>query len=484
MLKLSVLLIGMSILKSTANATCILPPPGSFKSVNAASCQIYLKWDVVISATNYTIQYKPAASGTWITLNNIGNITSFTLTGLASGTTYHIKVVAICSNNEAGIYTNQITATTSLCSKPTGVILDAFTATSAAVSWTAPCGEANFTLKYRKITESVYTTQKNIYTPSYTLVNLEPNTQYQVKVQSKCSGTNLSKFTTPVTFNTTASMAAYSGKNVLLVIVDDARFDSYSTNGGPSFFNDTNISRIADEGVNFELSFPSQSQCSPSRGSIITGVYPHRHGVLNNPNFDESDTITLPTLPEILHNQGYYCGLIGKYHISPWPQPGYDFWMENHMGVYIDGKYNINGIENIISGHQTDVLTDSAMGFFKKVPAGTPFFLWLGYRAPHTPYVSRPRDEGLYDGYTMPYPAYPNKYTINYPGFLYSCKNAPDSARIAENWRGYFELLQGVESDLGKLYHFMDSMGIMDSTLIIFMSDNGYIMGEHHLFQK
>ncbi len=468
----------------SVHATCSLPAPTSFSSLNPASCQIDLKWNAVNTAVNYTIQYKLEASPTWLTLSNIGNVTTYTLAGLASGSSYNVRVAPICSDNSVGEFSTVLTFVTSTCSKPLNVLVTGVTISSATVSWTVPCGESNFTLKFKKASAPKWTTKKNIASTSYQLTGLEINTTYQVKVQSKCSGSNTSQFSLTNSFTTAGGVVTYSGKNVLLVIIDDARFDSYTANNGPSFFGDSNISRIADEGVNFKLGFPVQSQCAPSRASITTGVYPHLHGVLNNPQDNATDTITLPTLPEILHNHNYYCGLIGKYHISKWPQPGYDYWMEQHKVTYIDTKYNLNGHDRGIKGHQTDVITDSAMGFFKKVPPGKPFFLWLGYRAPHTPYTPRPVDSNLYKTDVMPFPSNPDPYTINYPGFIYDCHSAPDSQKLVEDYRGYFRLLHGVEDDLGKLYHLMDSIGVMDSTLIIFMSDNGYIMGENDLLEK
>jgi N-acetylglucosamine-6-sulfatase len=465
-------------------ATCPLSAPGGFKSQNIAACQFGIKWNAVNGASYYTVQYKLSSDITWTIITNIGNVTSFTITGLLATSSYNVKVAAVCSSGEAGNYTGVLTINTPSCSKPTNVVISGITGSSAIVSWSAPCGESKFKLKY-SVNGEAWTTVNNILTTSYMLDNLTSSTAYKVKLESVCGNGNYSDFTTGFSFTTLASNPLISGKNVLLFIIDDARFDTYTANHGPGFFLDSNISRIANEGVNFKVSFPAQSQCGPSRASITTGVYPHIHGILNNPYKYISDTILLPTLPEILHDNGYYCGLIGKYHISNFPQPGYDYWMECHHNDYVNVSYNVNGKNKQISGHQTDVVTDSALGFLQNASTkGKPFFLWLAYRAPHTPYTPRPADDGLFDDDTMPFPNNFNQYTENYPGFLYNCHSASDSATMVDNWRGYFESLNGVNTDIGKVWHKLETLGLMDSTLIIFMSDNGYMMGEHHMLEK
>jgi N-acetylglucosamine-6-sulfatase len=189
-------------------------------------------------------------------------------------------------------------------------------------------------------------------------------------------------------------------------------------------------------------------------------------------------------MPQILQNNGYYTGLIGKYHISGNPQPGFDYWMEYHLNDYTNIKFNVNGTVKLISGHATDIVSDSAISFFHKVPEGKPFFLWLGYRAPHITAEPRPQDEGLFDDFDMPFPGNFKEYKENVPEFLYDCHTGRDSVYIDDYYRGYYEMLNGVESTLGDIFSELDTLGLMDSTLIIFMSDNGYMMGEHVLREK
>ena len=174
--------------------------------------------------------------------------------------------------------------------------------------------------------------------------------------------------------------------------------------------------------------------------------------------------------------------MIGKYHLSNNPQPGYDYWMENHSTEYFNVTWNINGKKKTINGHKTDIVTDSAIGFLQRVPAGKPFYLEVGFAAPHTPYDPRPEDDTLYTNDSMPLAPNPGFYTKNYPSFLYPCQQGPDNEAPAI--RGYFRMLAGVEYSVGRIFNQLTAEHLMDSTLIIFTSDNGYLLGEHHLDAK
>ncbi len=466
-----------------AAGQCSLSPPLGFKTEVVTSCYIQYSWNAVSGAQGYRLKYKVSSASSWTTVD-VGNVTSYTVTGLTPSTEYKAKIAALCANGSEGSYTLNVSATTQSCSTPLNFVASSITTTSAVLSWTAPCGENSFKINWRKKNTSSWTKINNVSGTSYTLTGLSPSTTYEAKIQAKCGGGNNSSFSKVITFTTLSDGPQLPGKNVLFIIIDDARYDSYDVTGGPSFFPTPNISRIANEGANFKLSFPVLSMCAPSRASVATGVYPHIHDVTDNTNNGITDSITIITLPQILKAHGYYTGLIGKWHINEYPQPGYDYWLHCDRKDYFNAKYNYNGVFKKIAPHQTDVLTDSAINFIQKRPKDKPFFLWLGYRVPHKPYVPRTADDGLFDTYDMPFPSNYKKYEKNYPEFLYDCHSAPDSAKLVSDYRGYFELLQGLETRLGDLWAVLEEEGIMDSTLIIFTSDNGYLMGEHKLMEK
>lgn len=461
-------------------AECTLSAPADLKSKSIASCQFTAKWKKVTNAIDYTIQYRKSGAAVWTVINSTGNVDSYLLNALDASTTYEVKIAAVCANTETGIFSAPITVTTLVCTAPADLTASGITTTTAGITWSVICSAPKFTLRYRRAGTVEWFGIKSIPSTSYVMTGLHPNTTYEIKVESKCKNGD-SEYSPSIFFTT---LSANTAKNILLIIVDDARFDSYAANGGPSFFNDVNISRIAQEGVNFTQAFAALSMCAPSRGTIMTGLYPHLHGITDNTPPNENQTLSNISFPEILRDHGYYTGLIGKYHISTLPQPGFDYWMEGHSNKNVDAKFNVNGIPKTIPGHITDVVTDSALAFLNKVPEGQPFFLWLGYKAPHLPPVPRMEEEGIYDTVDMPFPENFYRYETNVPEFSYKCHSYGDTLFIEDYYRGYFELLKGVEIRLGDIYDALTTKGLIDSTLIIFMSDNGYLVGEHLLMEK
>jgi len=434
-----------------------------------------ISWDSVAGATAYSLQYKISTDATWTVLSNEPyTITSYTLSGLSPNLQYKTRVAGVCSNGTNGAY-RQASKRTTTCSTPSNVNVSGIDMSSAHISWTPLCGTSTFKLKYKLHTVSRWTNVSNIQVPYYNFSGLTAQATYDVQVQSNCGSSN-SPYSPIISF-TTAS--GHKGLNVLLILLDDSRQDPFAPDGGPSWFSNPNITRIADEGVRFRFCFPAESQCAPSRASIYTGLYPHKTGVYNNTIIPP---ITATTLAQILHNNNYYVGMVGKYDLTSAKQPGYDYWMENHSPVYVDAQWFVNTTVKTITGHKTDVATDSAIGFLHKVPANKSFYLEVAYAAPHVHYVPRAGDDSLYLNDTMPLADNSDLYSVNYPSFLYPSQQGPADEEDAI--RGYYQMLAGVEYSVGRLLNELTAMNVLDSTLIIFTSDNGYLLGEHGLDAK
>jgi N-acetylglucosamine-6-sulfatase len=131
--------------------------------------------------------------------------------------------------------------------------------------------------------------------------------------------------------------------NVLVVLLDDLRWDAPGYAGNPHVTT-PNIDRLAREGVNFRNAFATTSLCSPSRASLLTGVYAHRHGVTNN--FTELPA-GLETFPKVLQRAGYTTAYVGKWHMGEGndaPRPGFDYFVTHKgQGKYFDTEFNFNG---------------------------------------------------------------------------------------------------------------------------------------------
>ncbi len=151
--------------------------------------------------------------------------------------------------------------------------------------------------------------------------------------------------------------------NVLFILTDDQRWDALSLAGHPHL-KTPNIDRIGREGVYFRNAFCTTSLCSPSRASILSGLYAHKHGVTNN--FTEYPA-NLKSFPLMLQAAGYHTAYLGKWHMgeeNDGPRPGFD-WFVTHkgQGKYFDTEFNFHGQERkVVPGYYTHVVTQMAKG--------------------------------------------------------------------------------------------------------------------------
>ena len=159
--------------------------------------------------------------------------------------------------------------------------------------------------------------------------------------------------------------------NVLVILCDDLRWDALGYAGNPHV-KTPQIDRLAGEGITFANAFCTTSLCSPSRASILSGLYAHAHGVLNN--FTEYPT-TLPSFPRALQAAGYETAYIGKYHMgeeNDEKRPGFDYFVTHKgQGKYWDTEFNVDGDRKVLPGYYTHVVTDLAEKWIRKSATGT-----------------------------------------------------------------------------------------------------------------
>ena len=131
--------------------------------------------------------------------------------------------------------------------------------------------------------------------------------------------------------------------NFVFILLDDLRYDALGCTGH-SVMKTPNIDRIATEGATFRICFAATPLCSPSRASLLTGLYPHFHRIVNNDNHGIADNShTLVTFPRILHETGYETAFIGKWHMGmdDTQRIGFDHWVSfRGQGAYIDPLVN------------------------------------------------------------------------------------------------------------------------------------------------
>ena len=178
--------------------------------------------------------------------------------------------------------------------------------------------------------------------------------------------------------------------NILFVMVDDLAPDAVFSDRFP-FLKTPNVDRLAEEGAVFDNFLVTTSLCSPSRASILTGTYAHRHGVRYNEVSDPDPS--LPQFPQVLQEHGYVTAMIGKWHMARHAEPrdGFDYWLSfEGQGVYTDPELNEDGRVCRVEGYITDILTDKTIEFLK-AETDRPFSILLWHKANHAPFEPAPR---------------------------------------------------------------------------------------------
>lgn len=295
--------------------------------------------------------------------------------------------------------------------------------------------------------------------------------------------------------------------NVLFILCDDLRPDALGCFGS-KHVKTPNIDRLAAEGAIFKNTFCTTSLCSPSRASILSGVYAHTHGVTNN--FTEYPA-SMASFPGVLHDNGYATAYVGKYHMgedNDSPRPGYD-WFVTHkgQGAYFDTEWNLNGAKReVIKGYYTTVVTDLCLDWLKKQHGSSPDKPWcmfLGHKAPHSFYTPEAKYQHTFDDVRVPYPATAAQlddkpkwikerlYTwhgIYGPLFEWRKKfpdDKPEAVKDFENMvHGYWGTVLSVDDSLARLRAWLEETGQLDNTIIVFMGDNGLLEGEHGMVDK
>jgi len=196
----------------------------------------------------------------------------------------------------------------------------------------------------------------------------------------KAMGTGMASFALPSYIYCRENSRQNHRPNVIFILTDDHRFDAMGFMGHP-FLETPHMDRMAKEGVHLTNAFVTTSLCSPSRASILTGLYAHNHGVIDNYN---PVPASLRFFPEYLQKAGYETAFVGKWHMGgehDEPQRGFDYWLSfKGQGTYwADGHgtsrvvpqtsydgFNINGNRVPQGGYITDELTDYALTWLRQ----------------------------------------------------------------------------------------------------------------------
>jgi arylsulfatase B len=246
--------------------------------------------------------------------------------------------------------------------------------------------------------------------------------------------------------------------NIVYIVADDLGWKDVGFNGATDI-KTPNIDKLAATGARLEQ-FYAQPMCTPTRAALMTGRYPFRYG-LQTAVIPSVSTYGLDTsewlLPQALKEAGYETAIIGKWHLGHadkkyWPkQRGFDYQYGAMIGELDYFTHDEHGVLDWFrnnepvreEGYTTTLLGNDAVKFINERNASTPFFLYLTFNAPHTPYQA------------------PQKYIDRY-------KNIQDPTR-----RTYAGMVACLDDEIGRVVDALDKKKLRDNTLIIFHSDNG-----------
>ncbi len=293
-------------------------------------------------------------------------------------------------------------------------------------------------------------------------------------------------------------------RNVVFILSDDHRYDFMGCVAGcPKFLETPNMDRMAREGAHLVNAFVSTSLCSPSRASILTGQYMHHHRVVDNQRAVPKGTIFFP---QYLQQAGYKTAFIGKWHMGhddDQPRPGFDHWASfQGQGTYFDPTLNINGQRKTFKGYTADVLTDQALSWLgKRRDRSEPFFLYLSYKSVHYPFQPAKRHHGRYDDQPIDYPetmanternyqtqphwVRERRYSIHGIDHMQTGPFDKDPVPSFDDlYHRYCETVHGLDENLGRVLSYIDQNHLAEDTLVIYMGDNGFELGEHGFYDK
>jgi arylsulfatase A-like enzyme len=321
-----------------------------------------------------------------------------------------------------------------------------------------------------------------------------------------------------------ATAAPPTRPNILFIFTDDHAQHAISAYG--SVVNQTpHLDRLAAGGARFLNSFVTNSICSPSRATLLTGQYSHKNGV---PVFNAFDG-SRDHLAKRMQAGGYHTGIVGKWHLGTDPT-GFDRWIVlPGQGDYENPKFLAPGGSLSLEGHCTQVTTELGLEFMRTRPRDKPFFLMLHHKAPHRGWEPDERNRARFAAYEPPEPATlfdtyatrpaalpENQQTIARDLTRRDLKLVPPgnlSRQERQRWlavkpteveidgrrltgpelvrwkyrrfmQDYLACVQGVDDGIGQVLDFLDREGLADDTIVIYTTDNGWYLGDLGLYDK
>lgn len=314
--------------------------------------------------------------------------------------------------------------------------------------------------------------------------------------------------------------------NILFIMSDDHTSQAWGVYGGAlaEVAKTPNIRRLAEEGMVLDNVFCTNSICTPSRATILTGQYSHRNGVYTLSEALEPDSMNIA---KALQAGGYETAIVGKWHLKKQPT-GFDYFrVLPGQGRYhdpilktADNWQDANKGGEAHAGFSSDVIGDFSIDWLENRDSEKPFFLMTHFKATHEPFDYPARYDTLYEGREMPEPAslYDFDPATNgrsflgqklwilgerwekaseemkpgkrprYPGLPFSLAGLDSTQARKKIYQKFVKdfLRSGaaIDDNIGKIMDYLKTSGLDDNTIVIYTADQGYFLGEHGMFDK
>lgn len=291
--------------------------------------------------------------------------------------------------------------------------------------------------------------------------------------------------------SSTDKIYAEERPNFVILMTDDQRADALSC-AGNRILKTPHIDQIAHEGMRFRNMFVTNSLCAPSRATLLTGVYSHMHGVVDNK--ERRIPADMPLLSDYLRQAGYAVAFCGKSHIAgALRDRKWDYYFGYQgQGAYINPRIaeGIHAKDTIYMGYMDDIVTEKAVQWLRR-KHDRPFCLFLWFKAPHRPWTRAPRHAQLFGDVTIPKPPTYDLRALGSPGKPRAFHEAdnkigsfPDVPNLDKFVKDYYATIVAVDENVGKVLDALKETRLLDRTAIFYTSDNGFFLGEWQAFDK
>lgn len=313
--------------------------------------------------------------------------------------------------------------------------------------------------------------------------------------------------------------------NILFILSDDHTSQAWGIYGGilSGYVRNENIARLAREGCVLNNCFCTNSISTPSRAAILTGQYSHTNGVYT---LDDALDPERENIAGTLQQAGYQTALVGKWHLRKRPAGFGYFDIFYDQGVYWDppfftaDNWNEEGKGGtVVPGFSTDIVADKTIAWLEQRDKTKPFLMCCHFKATHEPFDFPERLRHIYDGVEFPEPgnllefgpeasgrtfpgrvlehmawrwetatADPDSWWCKYPELPFSRQGLDSVAARKKIYqklvKDYLRCGAAIDDNIGKLLRYLDETGLAENTIVIYVADQGYFLGEHGFFDK